>query len=49
MNSFVYVILLFSAIISFFSAIISIKYYVDISKRRVELLRLLKIESDLDE
>ena len=49
MNSFVYVILLFSMIVSLFSAIISIKYYVDISRRRIELLRLLEIESDLDE
>lgn len=49
MNSVIYVILLFSAIVSFFSAIISIKYYIDISRRHIELLRLLEIESDLDE
>lgn len=49
MNNFVYVILLFSMIVSLFSAIISIRCYIDISRRRIEFLRLLKIESDLDE
>lgn len=48
MNSLSYIVL-FSAIVSFFSAIISIKSYIDISKSRKEFLRLLETESELDE